>query len=121
MQYSAFCHCVYNVCKSAAATPDKKSKATLREIVEASGYTATRVEADIRLLLSCITSTKATQVQASALKLLQVLSQFSPASVMPSMKTLGGLLATSSTHMQTGKEGLIEQISASAVLIVTQR
>jgi len=89
-------------------TTPKKSKAAK---TDASGaYGKARVEGDIRLLLNCITSTKAIQVQSAALKLLKVLLNLNPATVMPSMQALGELLATSSANMQVGKEGLIEQI-----------
>jgi hypothetical protein len=77
---------------------------------DATGYALARVDGDVRLLLSSITATKASTVQTASLRLLKVLLALNPASVVPSMQALGELLAASSTHMQAGKEGLVEQI-----------
>jgi hypothetical protein len=98
--------------KPAAAASKRKSVSGPAASEDGKQYTAARVVGDVKLLLECITFTKATQVQSAALKLLKVLLKFNPASVMGAMQALGQLLATSSSsaNMQVGKEGLIEQI-----------
>jgi hypothetical protein len=96
---------------SASKKPASATKKTAAQSGnDATGYALARVDGDVRLLLSSITSTKASTVQTASLRLLKVLLALNPASVVPSMQALGELLAASSTHMQAGKESLVEQI-----------
>jgi hypothetical protein len=96
--------------KKSASSAKKTATKDAQNGNDASGYALARVDGDVRLLLSSITSTKASTVQTASLRLLKVLLALNPASVVPSMQALGELLAASSTHMQAGKEGLVEQI-----------
>ena len=86
--------------KTTSAKKTKPGKASASK--ESLAYGKSRV---VSLLVNCITSTKAIQVQSAALKLLKVLLNLNPTTVMPSMQALGELLATSSANMQVGNKG----------------